>query len=235
MFSRCAGLCPALCRLDSVTGIRVRQGKCRRAHRIPRCGFPALLLTRLSREIDEPISQWEYPEVKNVALWYAILDESSWTTSPQRWDWVVRGLRWWLDMHRPLRGELGYTASRLFLVVDLAVDLMRYRPTLFIAATRDPVGLLSSTRLAHGMLVGLCETLVQEYDATHGFVAYRPQVQALFGAPWETTAVPATQATIHWIKGEYGTAKGMHLGVERAPGEQSTLGLLAHCCWARHH
>ena len=124
-------------------------------------------------------------------------------------------------MHRPLRGELGDTASRLFLV-DLAVDLMRYPPTLFIAATRDPVGLLSSTRLAHGMLVGLCETLVQEYDATHGFVAYPPQVQALFGAPWETTAVPATQATIHWIKGEYGTAKGMHLGVERAPGGKST-------------
>jgi len=168
-----------------------------------------MLLTRLARDIDPKIDLWEYPTVKNCVLWYAILDGEAWTKAPERSNWIAGGLQWCLDMYRPLLGDIGEEASRLFLM-DLAKDIGRYPPTLFVAAKRDPVGLLASTRVAHAMLLGLGETKthrIQVYDATHGFIAYPPQIQALFGAPWETTAVPATQATIAWIKGQYSTVQ----------------------------
>jgi len=101
---------------------------------------------------------------------------------------------------------MGDGTGRLTLI-DVADDIMRYPPTLFIAGARDPLGLTSSTRLAHGMLVGLCETRVQVYNATHGFMAYPPQMQSFFGAPWETTSTPATRDTVKWIKGDYATVK----------------------------
>jgi len=59
-----------------------------------------LLLTRLARDVDEPVSKWSYPIVKNCVFWYAILDQDSWSSAPEAYRIMTTGLRWCLDMYR---------------------------------------------------------------------------------------------------------------------------------------
>ena len=151
--------------------------------------------------------EWKFPRVKCVVSWYSILDSSSWrfADNENKSDddkWLHVGLEKVWDLYL---SEENVLKNRITLCDYGDDELRNYPPCLIVAGKTDPLGLGYSAKEAHKRLTTSENGAeLKLYDATHGFIGYPIQMQALFarsGADhWRDNCWEATKETIAFLR-----------------------------------
>ena len=152
------------------------------------------------------ISTASMPKISSLVCWYGILDSSSWTASKQS---TMIGkcfgqvLSWCFSCYA---GKPNRTSPAPLTLCDIArgesgaAALAGCPPILLIAGDKDP--LYGSTEAAAALLEASgVHYQFKLYPARHAFIGLNPFI--LFfteGCDWRQTAIPATHATVEWLK-----------------------------------
>jgi len=161
--------------------------------------FNKPLMQRFQRDVPHAnVSQWSYPVIVRQCLWYGICDQNAFRGKALS-KLCERGLDWSIEAYKSPLNAFHNDIT----IMDLKSELKSCCPTLFITGNKDPIGLQHSSRVAceHFKSIDVPSQIL-EFDHTHGFVAYPPQIQKwLFGVDVMTGAVPANECILAFLKG----------------------------------
>lgn len=146
------------------------------------------LLAELALEVNEPLTEWNFPRIERQVVLYGLLDQDSWKHQKVAGMGSLENALAVMGLHSCLalyHVRLNVFRNRLTLL-DLLPDIKRLPPTYIIGADKD--ALVFSSRTAYERLkhAGF-DVHYKAYNSRHGFFGFPP---AWTFGNWKTSAKP---------------------------------------------